>query len=58
MRDSIFHTEVEPPMKSNDPEVVRPAMTPGEARRNLMPATMPVDHGVKSVERPRRGHGY
>jgi hypothetical protein len=59
MRDSIFHTNVEMPLKSNDPGVVRSAMTPGEMRRNLTPASVPDDtKGVKSVERPRRGHDY
>lgn len=59
MRDSIFHTNVEMPLKSNDPDVVRSAMTIGEMRRNLTPATMPDEtKGTKSVERPRRGHDY
>ena len=58
MRETIFETPAEMPSKSNDPDVLRSAMTPGEARSNMMPATLPVDRNVKNIERPRRGYGY
>ena len=58
MRETIFDTPVEMPPKSNSPDVLRTAMTPGEMQSNLRPATMPVDRNVKNIERPRRGHGY
>lgn len=58
MRETIFETPVEMPPKSNSPDVLRTAMTPGEMSSNLMPGTMPVDRNVKNIERPRKGHGY
>jgi hypothetical protein len=59
MRENIFHTPVEMPPKSNSPDVVKIAQTPGEMHRNLLPALLPdTTKGVKSVERPRRGHDY
>ena len=59
MRETIFQTPVEMPPKTNSPEVLRTAMTPGECRSNLNPASsLPVDRNVKNIERPRRGHGY
>lgn len=59
MKDSIFHTTVEMPSKSNSPDVVRTAQTMAEMHKNYTPAAMPNhDAEVKSVERPRRGHGY
>ena len=59
MRETIFQTPVEMPPKTNSPEVLRTAMTPGECHMNLYPGnTLPVDRNVKNIERPRRGHGY
>lgn len=58
MRDSIFHTTVEMPPKSNSPDVVRTALTRSEMRMDLMPASMGDSKDVKNIERPRRGHGY
>ena len=58
MKNTIFHTEIEMPPKSNSPDVVRTALTPAEMFKDHMPALSPSDHGVRSVERPRRGHGY
>lgn len=58
MRDSIFHTEVEMPPKSNSPDVVRTALTMSEMRRDRLPADFADNTSVQHVERPRRGHGY
>lgn len=59
MRETIFETPADTPPKSNSPDVLRVAMTSGEARSNLNPGGMlPVDRNVKNIERPRRGHGY
>ena len=59
MKDSIFHTTVEMPPKSNSPDVVRTAQTMAEMHKNYLPAALPNhDAEVKSVERPRRGHDY
>ena len=54
----IFKTEAEMPPKDNSPDVVRTAQTMAEMHRNYMPAAMPQDRDVRTVERPRRGHGY
>jgi len=42
------------------PDVLRTAMTPGEARSNIMSSGSGpgVSRSVKHIERPRRGHGY
>ena len=59
MKDTIFQTTVEMPPKSNSPDVVRTAQTMAEMHENYLPAAMPdKSKGVKSVERPRRGHDY
>jgi hypothetical protein len=58
MRETIFETPVEMPSKSNSQDVLRVAMTPGEANSNHSPAMLPVNRNVKNIERPRRGHGY
>lgn len=58
MRNTIFHTEIEMPPKSNSPDVVRTALTPAEMFRNHTPALSPSNNSVEHVERPRRGHGY
>jgi len=59
MKNTIFHTEIEMPPKSNSPDVVRTALTPAELIiTDHALALSPQNHGVKSVERPRRGHGY
>ena len=56
---NIFETKAEMPPMSNSPDVVRTALTMSEARRNLMPASIPNDDAsVQNVQRPRRGHGY
>lgn len=50
--------DVEMPPRSNSPDVLRTALTPGEARSNFSPGTMPVDRNVRNLQRPRRGHDY
>jgi hypothetical protein len=48
------------PPKENSPDIVRTAQEPGELRaQNYAPSSSRNDRAaVKSVERPRRGHGY
>jgi hypothetical protein len=64
VRETIFETPVDGerlggmPPKSNSPDVLRSAMTPGECLSNLSPGTMPVNRNVVNIERPRRGYGY
>ena len=66
MSETIFETKVDGerlggmPPKSNSPDVLRTAMTPGEARSNIMSSGSGpgVSRSVKNIERPRRGHGY
>ena len=58
MRESIFHTEVEMPPKSNSPDVVRTALTRGEMRRDLMPPEMSEDKSVRNLPPVNRGHHY
>ena len=54
----IFKCKDEMPPKDNSPDVVRSALTMPEARVNMQNANTKLDHDVKSVERPRFGHGY
>ena len=59
MKNTIFHTEIEMPPKSNSPDVVRTALTASEMMiADHSPALLPNNHSVEHVERPRRGHGY
>ena len=56
----IFKCKDEMPSSTERSDlVVRAAMTLPEASYNQTPATFPdPSHGVKSVQRPRYGHGY
>jgi hypothetical protein len=59
MRETIFETPPDTPLKSNDPSVLRSAMTPGECRSNILSSgTTPVERNVQNIVRPRRGYGY
>jgi len=60
VKNNIFETKVEMPSPHNeDNEVVRTALTMRDAQmHNFVPALRPSDNGTKSVQRPRRGHGY
>ena len=57
---NIFETKAEmPPQDNMDREVVRTALTMRDhIAHNHVPALTPFDNGVRSVPRPRRGHGY
>lgn len=50
--------DVEMPPKSNSPDVLRTALSKGDAMSNMMPGMMPVDRNVRNIQRPRRGHDY
>ena len=58
MKTNIFQCKDEMPPKDNSPDVVRSALTMPESRVNMQNANIKLDHDVKSVERPRFGHGY
>jgi hypothetical protein len=57
---NIFKSEETMPPKdnSNDPMVVRVAQTMPDARKNLMPASMPQDRDVRNLAPVFRGHHY
>lgn len=55
---NIFKTVEEMPPKDNSPDVVRTAQSMSEMHRNYLPASMPQNHSVENIVRPRRGHGY
>jgi hypothetical protein len=57
---SIFESkETMPPMdNSNDPLVVRVALTMPDVRKNYLPASMPQDRDVRNLAPVYRGKHY
>ena len=60
MKTNIFETKAEmPPPDNSNGEVVCTALTMRDhVMHNHIPALTPINNGVQSVQRPRRGHDY